>query len=169
MTDETGEIRGGRTGQAIIEFSLCFLLFISIVLATGSFCFWIFAKATLRHAVRGGVRFAITGQTLNGPLGPLGQDEVIKDAVVANAWPFLADASDRAAIKIEYFLADGTPTNNNAARNVVVVSVEDYQVPLMVAAPIFPLPNLVSFNVSAVDKVEPFPGAPPLRVVPPPP
>ena len=39
------ERRGGRTGQAVIEFSLCFLLFISIILTTFSFCFWVFAKA----------------------------------------------------------------------------------------------------------------------------
>ena len=77
-------------GQAIIEFALCFLIFISLILVTFNVCFWIFAKAATRHAVRGGVRFAITGRTLNDPLGnPLGQDSVIKQVVVRNAWPFV--------------------------------------------------------------------------------
>ena len=169
MTDETGERRAGRTGQAIVEFSLCFLLFISIILATFSFCFWVFAKATLHHAVREGVRFAITGRTLNGPLGPLGQDDVIKDTVVENSWPFLTDAADRDAITIEYFEADGTPTTDNFARNSVVVSVVNYAVPMITPSPLFPLLDQAFFNVSAVDRVEPFPGTPPLRVVPPPP
>lgn len=163
------ERRGGRTGQAVIEFSLCFLLFISIMLATFSFCFWIFAKATLRNAVREGVRFAITGRTLNGPLGPLGQDDVIKDTVVANAWPFLTDPADLAAIKIEYFGADGTLTQDNFARNSVLVSVENYAVPMMTPSPLFPLMNQAFLNVSAADRVEPFPGAPPARTAPPPP
>ena len=66
-------------GQAIIEFALCFLLFISLIFATFNVCYWILAKAAVRHGVREGVRFAITGQTLNGSQGtPLGQDEVIK-------------------------------------------------------------------------------------------
>ena len=64
--------------------------------------------------------FAITGRTLSGPQGPLGQDDVIKDIVVANAWPFLTQAADRDAIVIEYFEADGTPTTDNLARNSVV-------------------------------------------------
>ena len=142
------ERRGGRTGQAVIEFSLCFLLFISIILTTFSFCFWVFAKAALRQATREGVRFAITGRTLSGAQGPLGQDDVIKDIVVANAWPFLAQAADRDTIVIEYFEADGTPTTDNLARNSVVVSVQNYAVPVMVASPLFPLMDQASFNVS---------------------
>ena len=94
---------------------------------------------------------------------------MIKDIVVANAWPFLTQAADRDAIVIEYFEADGTPTTDNLARNSVVVSVQNYSVPVMVASPLFSLMDQAYFNVSAVDRVEPFPGTPPLRTVPPPP
>ena len=95
---------GRNKGQAMIEFALCFLIFISLILATFNVCFWIFAKAAVRHGVREGVRFAITGRTLNDGLGnPLGQDSVIKQVVVKHSWPFIQDPADLGTIKIEYF------------------------------------------------------------------
>lgn len=156
-------------GQAIIEFALCFLIFISLILATFNVCFWIFAKSATRRAVREGVRFAITGRTLNGPQGnPLGQDSVIKQVVVRNAWPFVQNPDDLDKIKIEYFQANGDPTPGgiNLARSTIMVSVVDYQVSSVANSPLFPFPGIFSITARAVDKVEPFPGEPVLRVLP---
>jgi hypothetical protein len=65
-------------------------------------------------------------------------------------------------IKVRYYLAEGSgETSNNAAGNLVVVSVEDYRV--FSIAPVFRTAKPWSLTVSAVDKVEPFPGVPPAR------
>ena len=145
----------------------CF--FISLIFATFNVCYWIYAKATVRHGVREGVRFAITGRTLNGSQGtPLGQDEVIKQVVVKNSWPFVQSPADLDKIQIEYFGADGLPTANNFARNTVAISVADYPVFSVVSSPLFPFPGVFEVDATAVDKVEPFPGQPVLRVLPPP-
>ncbi len=69
--------RRPERGQAIVEFSLCFLLFLSIMIAIFNFGWLLFTKATLNQAVQAGVRFAITGP--DG--GTAGQDAIIKDVV----------------------------------------------------------------------------------------
>jgi Flp pilus assembly protein TadG len=148
-----------RHGNAIIEFALVFVVFMAIIFAAFDFSYAIFVKATLHHAVREGVRFAISGRTLPG----YAHDGSIKQVVKDNALGLLNSPEKDELIKVNYYLADGFgATPNNAAGNIVVVSVEDYQV-----APVGPLlraANPIILTVSALDKMEPFPGAAPPRI-----
>jgi hypothetical protein len=144
----------------LVEFTLVFLLFISFVFGFFSISFWLFAKASLHHAAREGVRFAITAKTLPG----LAHDASIKKVVRDNAFGLLSGPGQDEAIIVEYFAADGTgPTAANGAGNIVQVSIRNYRAPLLVAPILFALPGSVMLNVSSVDKMEPFPGEPPAR------
>jgi hypothetical protein len=149
-----------QKGNAIVEFSLCFLLFLSIFLGFAHVCFAIFVKATLHHAVREGVRVGITGETSPGR----GHDNTIKDAVKANAIGLLSGASEEQKIKIKYYREDGGgETNLNLGRNLLEVTVEGYSLE-MFNVPLFPLP-MPTLTVSAVDKLEPY-RVPPSRADP---
>ena len=149
-----------RRGTGLVEFCLVFLLFISFVFGFFSISFWLFSKAALHHAVREGVRFAITAKTLPG----LAHDDSIKQVVRNNAFGLLSGPGQTDAIVIEYFSADGTGvTSENAAGNIVKVSVRNYSAPLLVSPILLALPGSVTLNVSSVDKMEPFPGEPPAR------
>ena len=149
-----------RQGVGLVEFCLVFLLFLSFVFGFFSISFWLFAKASLHHAAREGVRFAITARTLPG----LAHDASIKQIVQNNAFGLLSGPGQADAIVIEYFAADGTgATSSNGAGNIVQVSIRNYQAPLLVAPILLALPGAVTLNVSSVDKMEPFPGEPPAR------
>lgn len=149
-----------QRGAGLVEFCLVFLLFLSFVFGFFSISFWLFTKAALHHAAREGVRFAITAKTLPG----LAHDASIKEVVRDNAFGLLSGPGRTDAIVIEYFSADGTGvTSENAAGNIVRVSIRNYQAPLLVSPILLALPGSVTLNVSSVDKMEPFPGEPPAR------
>ncbi len=150
--------RPRRNGNALVEFALVFVVFMAIIFAAFDFSFAIFVKATLHHAVREGVRFAISGRTLPGKA----HDPSIKQVVKDNALSLLNDPALDSKIQIRYYLADGFgATPNNAAGNIIVVSVEDYQV--LPVGPLLRAANPISLTVSALDKMEPFPGSAPAR------
>jgi len=154
--------RGYRKGSAFVEFALVFLLLLAFVFAAFDFSYAIFVKATLHHAVREGVRFAITGRLLTGYSY---HDESIKEVVRRNALSLLNSPTNMARVQINYYLADGYgSTPNNAAGNIVVVSIDNY--PILPVASLMRSPNPFSLTVTATDKMEPFPGAPPPRAAP---
>ena len=153
------KFRGRRRGNTLVEFSLVFLLLLAFVFAAFDFTYAVFVKATLHHAVREGVRFAIVGKLLPGFSY---QDDSIKEVVKRNALALLNSQSNYDRIQISYYLADGFgSTPNNAAGNIVVVSVQGY--PVMPVAALFRPSTPFVLTVSAMDKVEPFPGSPPPR------
>lgn len=151
----------GRRGTGLVEFCFVFLAFIGFVFGFFSISFWLFAKASLHHAAREGVRFAITAKTFPG----LSHDASIKKVVSDNSFGLLSDPLLADRIIIEYFAADGSgPTAINGAGNLVKVSIRNYQAPRLVSPILFALPGSVTLNVSSVDKMEPFPGSPPARL-----
>ncbi len=95
----------------------------------------IFLKATFQHAVREGVRYAMTGRTMEG----LGHDASIKQVVQTYAIGFLAGDAGAEKIRIRYFepgtLAEVTGPGSNRGGNIVEISIEDFSwrpmVPLM--------------------------------------
>jgi Flp pilus assembly protein TadG len=160
--DVSGMSSGGtrRRGQALLEFALIALLFLSLVFVSLNFFFWTFAKAAVHSAVREGARYAITGRT--NPL--LGQDASIRQVVRNNAFGLLNSAPD-SSITVEYFAADGSgATSSNAAGNIVVVSVVNYTPNAI--APLLGFQNSIHLSVRAVDKVEPYGGVAPARTSP---
>ncbi len=154
----------GDRGAAVVEFSLVFVLFLSFLFAAFDFAFAVFTRGTLHHAVREGVRYAITGSTLPG----LGHDDSIREIVRSNSLGVLVTEEELDRVQVEYFLpacSTGCGTGNNAAGNIVVVSVD--QLPIQPLVSLMGLIDPYSITVAAVDKMEPFPGAPPPRVLPP--
>ncbi len=150
-----------RGGNALVEFALVFIPFLVILLAIFDFSFALYTRGALHNAVREGVRYAITAQTSGG----LGHDQSIKNVVRLNSAGVLSVA-DEALIGINYFLpscSSGCATMNNGPGNLVIVSVDDYEIPV-----VGPLSGLgangpLNITVSAVDKMEPYTGAPPTR------
>ena len=147
----------------MVEFALVFILFLSMLMAMFDFAYIVWVRGTLHHATREGVRYAITGQLRPG----MGHDDSIRQVVMENAPGLLAGPE---AVTIEYYRPAcniNCSTTANASGNIVVVGVNEYAVNT-----IGPLSGIgangpLSFAVAAVDKMEPLPGAPPPRTLPP--
>lgn len=140
----------------MIEAAFVLVPMLAVFLAIIDFGFAIFLKSTFQHAVREGVRYAITGQTLSGQ----GQDASIKSVVQKNAVGFLNGASGAAYINIQYYdpitLA---ATTSNQGGNIVEVSVQNY--PWNWIAPITRDSAALSITAKSSDRMEPFPGGVP--------
>lgn len=154
--------RRGQTGHGFVETALIFLPFISLFLGLFDFGMAIFLRNTFQHAVREGVRYAVTYQTSTGQ--PNGHDSSIKSVVQQNAMGFLAGTSGADKIKIRYYNPTTlVETSANAPGNVVEVSVEGYTWGMV--APVMGHFNPIPLNVVASDRMESLPGgvSPPAR------
>ena len=147
-----------RRGQSMVEFALSFLIFLSTVLGFGQIALALWIKTTLRHAAREGVRYAITGRVEPG----FGHDASIRQQVVAQAAGLISSAQADSLIHIDYYDQSGTPTMANDGGNTIVLGIQDYAIPWLVAAPISPLGNGMNVSASAVDRLEAF-AIPPAR------
>ena len=150
-------LRAGRRGQSMVEFALTFLLFLSMVLGFGQMGLTLWIKTTLHHAVREGVRYAITGATKGG----LGHDASIRQRVMIASGGLIDSAVADSLITIEYFDQSGAATADNAGGNTIVLSVKEFPIPWLVAAPISPVGDGLNVTVSAVDRLENFRTPPP--------
>ena len=136
----------------MVEFSLCFLLFIGTLLGFTQIATVVWTKSALQHAVREGVRYAITGAT-SGPLGHLGS---IRNAVVENSGG-LIDAQDAdTMVEVHFYDQNANQTTSNAGGNTVVVRVQNYPIPVMVPAILAFVPEGVQVSANAVDRLEPY-------------
>jgi hypothetical protein len=131
---------------------------LALLFASFDFNFAIFARAILRHAVREGVRFAVTGQTLTG----MGHDASIKQIVKNNAMGFLGASGSDEKIKIRYYNPDtGAEVSANTQGNIVTVSIEGLN--FTQAAALFRTNDQFSLKVTGVGQVELYSGTPPAR------
>lgn len=140
----------------MIEFSLCFLLFLGTVVGFGQMAMAVWIKTTLHHAVREGARFAITGQTI----GSSGHDSSIQQVVSRSTAGVLSAAAAASLVTIEFFDQTGAPTASNADGNTVVVSVRNYPVPMLVPAPVSYVKDALTVSAQAVARLEPYTNAP---------
>jgi Flp pilus assembly protein TadG len=147
---------GKQKGSAMVESGLVFLPLIALLFALMDFSIILFVQNVLHHAVREGVRFAITQQT-----GAGGQDAAIKTIVQRNAFGFLSDPTK---IIITYLdpttLAPVAGAGSNGQGNVCVVSVASYGWKLMV--PILQNSAPINLSASSSDVME----APPNGILP---
>lgn len=152
--------RIGQRGTGFMETALVYTPFFALFCALFDFGMAIFLRNTFQHAVREGVRYAVTYQTSGG----MGQDASIKSIVQQNAMGFLAGTTNSDKIKIRYYnpttLAE---TAANSPGNVVEVSVEGYQWGMI--TPFLAQLNPIPLTVVASDRMESLPGgvAPPAR------
>lgn len=151
------------SGQELIEFTLCFLPFMVIVITLVSLSWAIFGEATLQQAVRMAVREGIT-LTSTQVTGNL--TDTVKAAVQAHSVGFLNGATGLAYIKVHYFDQNNPSTDvsaqasGNTPGNIMQVSVQGY--PLVPLIPRFfnwsgAIDNSpFSTTVYAADMIEPM-------------
>jgi hypothetical protein len=156
---------GSRRGNAFVEFSLCFMLFLTMLVAMFEFSWLLFVKSTLHHGVREAVRAAITGKP--GAGYESNHDGYVESILKANTFGILDDAAIEGHVKIEYFNLDGSPLANPAPGAIIQVSVQCYDI-MPISSLIRPRDaggNLqpITVSVYSSDRMEPFSEAPPPR------
>jgi hypothetical protein len=156
--------RKKQAGNALLEASFVLLPLLAIMFAIMDYSMAIFMRATFQSAVREGVRYAVTYQTMSGQC----QDASIRQVVKNMSAGFLNNSHD-SLIKITYHPpSDLSQTlsgvGSNASGNIVEVSVEDYNYGWM--APLMRTNTPLNITVRAADKTEGLPGGtttPPCR------
>jgi Flp pilus assembly protein TadG len=148
-----------QRGSEILEFGLTCLPLFGFIFLTLDVSWMIFAQVTLQSAVRDGVRYAVTGQTLGG----MGQDASIRTVVQNSAVGFLAGTTGASQIAINYYLPSNlTETQSNAGGNIVEVSIIGFA--LSPLGPILHSGSAVAISARSSDIVEPpANGIPPIR------
>jgi len=156
----------GRRGSTLVETCLATLPLLAFFFGIVDVSLGVFIKNTLLYAVRQGVRYAITSQTMAG----LGQDESIK-TTVKNYSAGLVDSlspnqNGDNQISITYYdpvtLNAVTGANSNIGGNIVVVSVSGLSWAWMF--PLWHTTAPMQFAVASADIMEATPlGGPPAR------
>lgn len=150
-----GRVRRQK-GSAILESGFVILPLLALLWALMDFSVAIFVQNVLRHAVREGVRYAVTQQTAAG-----GQDAAIKAVVQTNTFGFLTDLTK---ITIQYqdptTLAVVNGVGSNGQGNICTVAITNYGWKLMV--PIWQTTAPINLSASSADVME----APPNGILP---
>jgi len=152
--------RRKQRGNAFVESAFVLVPLFAILFAITDFGFAIFLKNTFMHAVREGVRYAVTYSVQSG----FGHDDSIKRTVQTNAMGFLAGSANYDKIKVRYY----NPTTfaevaENNPGNIVEVSVEGYSWGWL--APLWRSSTPLNITVRSSDRMEALPGgvSPPAR------
>lgn len=143
-----------------VETALILLPFLTLIFAIIDFNLFIYVRNTMQHAVREGVRYAVTYQTLAGK----GHDASIKAKVQENAMGFLGGGLVDSKVTIKYFRAtDLTEVPGNLPGNIIEVKVNNYRWGWI--GTWFTPGNETRISVAAYDRMESLPtgGAPPSR------
>lgn len=155
-TQECSQGRSGRHGQAMIEFALCFLLFMAVIFGFSQIAMSVWMKSTLHFAVREGIRFAITGRTL----GSDGHDASIKEVIRRRAGGVLSEEQADDLITIQYYDPSGVATAVNAGGNTIVLTVNNYPVPMLTGSALSWAGEAITVSAKAVGRQEPYPNPP---------
>lgn len=150
--------RRGSRGNTAVETAMILLPLLALTMAFIDHGLVVFLQSTFQHAVREGVRYAVTYQTYGG----LGHDDSIRRIVVNQAMGFLAGRGN--TVKIRYF----DPTTfqevpENLPGNIVEISIEGYQYSWL--APLWRAPGTIIISARAADRMEGLPtgASPPPR------
>ena len=119
--------RDGRRGGAFIESAFVFVPLMAMIVAIFDYSLLIMTRSTLQHAVRTGLRYAITYQTISPGVG---HDASIRQVVKDNSLGFLSNVDgteDPCKICIRYYNPTTlTFVTANTPGNVIEVAVENY-------------------------------------------
>lgn len=137
-------------GAEIVEVTLILAPLLGITFLLLDLSLAIFLRSTFQHAVREGVRYAITGQTKTG----LCQDDSVKQIVQANAIGFLSGTGS-STMHVHFINPVTGAIADNQGGNIVEVSVEGYQ--FNPWAPWASLKSPVVIWARAYDVMEPIP------------
>jgi hypothetical protein len=161
FVSESGVSRGrrrGSRGSAAVETAMILLPLLALTLAFIDHGLVVFLQSTFQHAVREGVRYAVTYQTEPG----YGHDDSIRRVVVRQSMGFLAGRET--AVKIRYFdPVTFHEVPDNVPGNIVEISIEGYQHRWM--APLWRAPGSIFVGARAADRMEGLPtgASPPPR------
>ena len=153
-----------RRGSVLVESSFALLPLLALIFGVIDIAFAIFVKNTMQYAVRQGVRYAVTSQTMPG----MGQDNSIKTVVKTYSMGLLDGLAPNhdgmAAIAVAYYdpvgLGAVAGPGSNVGGNIVVVSCTGLSWAWMV--PLLRSKAAMQFSVSSADIMEatPLAGAP---------
>jgi Flp pilus assembly protein TadG len=155
-----------RRGSALVEAALATLPLMAFLFGIFDVAFAIFVKNTLAFAVRQGVRYAVTSQTMSG----MGQDMSIKTTVINSTIGLLNSMSPGGnganQITITYYdpstLQPVTGVNSNVGGNIVLVSASGLSWAWMF--PLWRTSAPLQFSAASADIMEATPiGGPPPR------
>jgi hypothetical protein len=155
--------RERQRGSELIEFSLVLIPLLGFTFLLMNIAWTVFEKATLGHATREGVRYAVTSQTKPG----LGHKDSIKAVVRANALFLLRDSDGWDSIHVRFYTPDtltevSDSVGGNSGGNLVEVSVEGFNKGSLM--PSFQNLSPIVLSANSWDRMEATPptGAPPL-------
>lgn len=114
--------RAPQRGAQVVEASLILVPLFGITFLLLDLSMAIFVQSTFQHAVREGVRYAITGANDFGPC----QDDSVKQVVKNNALGFLGSTAGAATIHVHFINPVTGAVANNSYGNIVGVTVENY-------------------------------------------
>lgn len=152
--------RATQGGNTFIETSLVLLVLLVIIFAIIDFSLAVYVRSTLLHAVREGVRFAVTYQTVDGQA----HDASIKTVVQRAAIGLLREPQHLERIRIRYYdPLTLTEVPHNTPGNLVEIAIEDY--PWTWIIPLSRSATPLRYTVRSSDRMEGLPGGvqPPAR------
>jgi Flp pilus assembly protein TadG len=153
-------------GNAMLEVGLMMIPFLALMFGIFDYAIVVFLRNTMQFAVREGVRYAITSQTIAG----LGHDGSIKQIVMNNSMGFanLLSPTNNGLnqITVTYYnpatLTVVSGVNSNVGGNIVVVAATGLRWQFM--APVLHRTTPMTFDVSSAGMMEATPvGGPPAR------
>jgi len=137
-----------------VEVSLSLLPLMALMIGIIDLSMPMFLKSTFTNAVREGVRYGITYQTMTGKT----HSESIKTVVQNSALGFLAGTSGLNKIQVKFYSPAGveqTGTNRNAGGNILEVSIVGYQWSWI--APLWRTSVPLTVNAVSSDRLEMLP------------
>jgi Flp pilus assembly protein TadG len=144
-----------------VEFGLVLIPLMAFIFLLMDTSWVIFARATLQHAAREGVRFGVTGQIV-APATCLGDS--IRHVVVNNAFGFVTTSNAETQVAVTYYnpntLAVVTGTGATAGGNVIQVSISGVNIKSF--APVWRSSSPISLAATASDVLE----SPPNGILP---
>jgi len=149
-----------RRGNTFTETALVFVPTFAMMFGVVDFSVALFMRSTFQHAVREGVRYAVTYQVKPG----MGHDGSIRSVVQENSMGFLNGGDNAEKIRIRYYTPDTfEETVSNTPGNIVEIAVENFQWGWML--PLMRTATPLNMTARATDVMEGLPGgsAPPAR------
>jgi hypothetical protein len=147
-----------RRGNTVIETALILLPMLALLFAIVDYGIVVFLQSTFQHAVREGVRYAVTYQTIGG----MGHDASIRHVVLRQSMGFLRGREN--AVKIRYFDPNTfQEVPYNLPGNVIEVSIEGYEHRWLAA--LWRAAGKIHITARAADRMEGLPtgASPPPR------
>jgi len=151
--------RRGESGSTLVECTFVLLPLLALIFLTMDTAWAMFARASLQHAAREGVRYAVTATPLSGSC----MNASIRTVVQKNSFGFVTAATAPTYVTVTYAdpktLAVVTGAASTSGGNVVQISIKGVSVRSF--GPIWRNSTPLSLGANAADVMESSPTGPP--------